>query len=135
MNGTVAGVSKDVGEYKTKTAEMLGVGEEEVDWKESKGCKCVFDGLSVKICEEIVPMGKPHVLDLEKGGQVCCFLFYHCHFVIIINIKQHLNPKDWHKKIESDDNAVLLDTRNYYEVDVGKFQADNREVLFFSFFR
>ena len=56
---------------------MLGVDEMEVDWKESKGCRCVFDGLSVKICEEIVPMGVPHVLDLEKGGQVSFLLLFY----------------------------------------------------------
>lgn len=32
----------------------------------------------------------------------------------------HLNPKDYHKKME-EDNAVIIDVRNSYEADIGKF--------------
>lgn len=39
---------------------------------------------------------------------------------------QHLSPQEWKNKLEADDDHVLLDIRNDYEWEVGRFEGAER---------
>ena len=63
----------------------------------SENVQTPFDKLSVKICDEIVPLGiDPSSIRSSEGGQ-------------------HLDPQEFHKQlIENRNNTVLIDCRNHY---------------------
>ena len=62
-----------------------------------------FFKLTVKLKEQIVAYGvKKNEYDMNKVGQ-------------------HLEPEDFHKKID-EDKTIVVDVRNYYESEIGKFK-------------
>ncbi|CAO3652798.1 unnamed protein product [Mucor hiemalis] len=80
-------------------------------FKPSPGCKHVFSELSLKLVEEICPLGQQTVV-LDKLSKP--------------NHRQgKLSPQDFHAILSKrhDEDFVLLDTRNYYESKIGHFEG------------
>ena len=64
--------------------------------------KKVFKKLKIKIKKEIVTMGVPKINPLDDNGN-------------------YIDSFDWNKLIKNQ-NTIVIDTRNHYEVSIGTFQ-------------
>ena len=62
----------------------------------------VFKKLKIKIKKEIVTMGVPEINPAENNGT-------------------YIDSSDWNKLIKNQ-NTIIIDTRNHYEVSIGTFQ-------------
>lgn len=71
-------------------------------FKETYTDKMPFERMKVKLRKEIVTMGVPDTTALKTR-------------------ETHLSPDEWNKLLE-DPDVVVLDTRNDYEVAIGKFK-------------
>ncbi|KAI8646235.1 Rhodanese-like domain-containing protein [Parasitella parasitica] len=80
-------------------------------FKPSQGCSHVFSELSIKLVDEICPLGQTTVV-LEKLQKPD-----HDH--------GKLSPSDFHNILAKrhQDDYILLDTRNYYESKIGHFEG------------
>lgn len=80
-------------------------------FKPSPGCKHVFSELSIKLVEEICPLGQQTVV-LDKLSKPD-------------HREGKLSPQDFHAILSKrhDEDYVLLDTRNYYESKIGHFEG------------
>lgn len=63
-----------------------------------------FQTFKVKLRDEIVTLGKPEVQPLAREQ------------------KSHLSPEEWDHAL-SEPGTVVLDTRNWYETQIGKFKG------------
>lgn len=102
LNATVATESSDgLAEFKA----WLG-SEFPGDWefKDSVSDRRPFRRFVVKVRPEIVSLGTP---DLIPGD----------------GVHRHLSPDEWNDVIDKNPDAVLIDTRNWYETQIGKFQG------------
>lgn len=63
-----------------------------------------FDRLKVEERQEIVTLNRPDIFP-EPGDD------------------SHLSPDEWHRTLHSDEEFLLIDTRNAYETEVGKFRG------------
>lgn len=101
INGTIAG------EPAAMTAFLDFLREDarfaELELKHSFAAELPFRRMKVRLKKEIVTLGEPSVNPREKVG----------HYV---------DPADWNALI-SDPEVTLLDTRNTYETEVGKFRG------------
>ena len=70
-------------------------------WKDSYSPVSAFKRLSVKIKKEIINIGQMRPTLFEKNG--------------------HLSPQEWEEKLKN--KAQVLDVRNNYEVELGRFQG------------
>ena len=98
INGTLAGPREAVDEY----VAALRADERfaDIEIKESPGDAQTFPKLAVKVRPEIVALGAgPLPPDHDN----------------------HLSPAEWKRAIEEDPTAVLVDVRNRYESEAGKF--------------
>jgi UPF0176 protein len=103
INGTICGdTQSSVEEWLAVTAKLLEFPEIPRKW--STAPSAPFRRFGVRIRDEIVTLGKPEVQPLPPGSAT------------------HLSPDDWDRMIESGD-AVLLDTRNWYETRIGTFKG------------
>lgn len=75
-------------------------------FKPSRGCPHIFSDLSLKLVDEICPLGQSSV-QLNH---------------VVSHTAHKLAPPDFHKALQKD-NTILLDTRNYYESKIGHFQG------------
>ena len=98
INAALCGKEELLEDCKKHTSRLFG---ENFVWKDSYCGKWNFKRLSVKIKKEIINIGKTHSQLKEKN--------------------QHLTPKEWEVKLT--DKAQILDLRNTYEVEVGKFKG------------
>ncbi len=64
--------------------------------------KKVFKKLKIKVKKEIVTMGIPEINPSENNGT-------------------YVNSANWNKLIKNE-NTIVIDTRNHYEVSIGTFQ-------------
>ena len=62
----------------------------------------VYKKLKIKIKKEIVTMGVPEINPTENNGT-------------------YIDSADWNKLIKNQ-NTIVIDTRNHYEVSIGTFQ-------------
>ncbi|RCH80922.1 poly(A)-specific ribonuclease, partial [Rhizopus azygosporus] len=128
INATLAGPNEDIDTYLnwlTHTAPFRDTPDElkvpqpltERDspryrfFKPSKGCKHVFAELSIKVVDEICPLGQTSVaLD---------------HLQDPAHRQGKLSPQDFHHILSRrhEDDFLLLDTRNYYESKIGYFEG------------
>lgn len=102
-NGTMAGSPEAIDAFK----EWLGNIPEFKGalWKDSDSEVAPFKRLKVDIRDEIVTLKKPDLVPQSTNNN-------------------HLSPKEWHETIESEkEDILLLDTRNFYETDIGKFKG------------
>ena len=99
INATVAGSKNAVTTLVTYLESHGCISKEDV--KESYCDEIPFYRMKVKIKDEIVTMGLPHVHPDQKTGK-------------------HLDPAEWNRLLE-DPDVLLIDTRNYYEYEIGTF--------------
>ncbi len=62
----------------------------------------IFPRVTIKHRQQLVALDQE--VDMSKGGQ-------------------HLSPKEWREMLESDEEHVLIDVRNQYEWEVGRFKG------------
>ena len=99
FNATVAGLSSDIAKF-VETLE--NVFETDFAYKSSFHATRPFIKAKVRIKKEIVALRQ--TVEIEKG------------------IGTHAKPADWNRII-SDENTIVLDARNDYEVEVGTFKG------------
>jgi UPF0176 protein len=103
MNGTVCGATQEIVlEWLTRTSSLLGFPYLSPKW--STAPVDPFRRFGVRIRDEIVTLGKPEIQPLAPGS------------------KTHLTPDEWDEMMASGD-AVVLDTRNWYETRIGTFKG------------
>ena len=99
LNATLTGASSDLTEYiqwMKKTFEM------NFEIKQQISKVWGFKNLHVKIKKEIVKSGKPDTPPAEENT--------------------HLSPQEWESEITSPLKPILIDIRNTYETQIGKFK-------------
>ncbi|KAI8999529.1 hypothetical protein BC832DRAFT_215790 [Gaertneriomyces semiglobifer] len=136
INVTVGGTVAATEEYMEELASSelldgLSLSKSHEGWhqrrhtffKPSPGCRHVFDGLSVKVVEEICPLGvkdwvprsmRYSILDGSSAEAEGCPKV------------QGLPPPQFHQLLEEvadKDDYIVLDTRNYYESRIGRFRS------------
>jgi UPF0176 protein len=98
INGTVCGTEEAIATWKVLLTEKFGP----IVFKDSVATTPVFKRWSVKIKPEIVAIKLDSV---QPNGR-----------------HRHLTPMEWQKTLESED-VTIIDTRNHFEVTVGKFRG------------
>jgi len=73
-------------------------------FKDSQSERAPFRRFKVKIRDEIVTAGLPGIM--PPSGK-----------------NRHLSPSEWNQVMKEDQDAVLIDTRNWYEYNVGTFKG------------
>ena len=101
INGTVAGPREGIDAVLAHIRGLPGCAD--LDWKESVSDTAPFGKMKVRLKREIVTMGQPDVDPAARTG----------HYVA---------PKHWNDLIAQDD-VVVIDTRNDYEVAIGTFDG------------
>jgi UPF0176 protein len=98
INGTVCGSPSAITAWKQLLIEQCGP----MVFKDSTADRPVFRRWSVKIKPEIVAIKNDTVKPAGK--------------------RHHLSPQEWEKMLK-DNDAIVIDTRNHFEVHVGKFRG------------
>lgn len=101
INGTIAGAREGIDAVLAHIRALPGC--DSLEWKESHAEKMPFRRMKVRLKQEIVTMGQPHVDPTSAVG----------HYVA---------PKEWNALISAPDVAVI-DTRNDYETAIGTFEG------------
>ncbi|MCO6510483.1 MAG: hypothetical protein J5I65_06785, partial [Aridibacter famidurans] len=99
FNGSVSGPTDGIDHFLREAETVFGT---YLDVKNSYHDKVPFKRRKVKIKREIVTLRKVVDLGLGKGT--------------------HVDPDEWNRLI-SDPETFVLDTRNGYEVEVGRFRG------------
>ena len=101
INGTISGSNENI----DKIVQYLRNWKEidNIEVKYSYSSQNGFYRMKVKVKKEIVTMGKPSINPSVTKGT-------------------YIEPENWNKLI-SDENVVVVDTRNTYETGVGKFSG------------
>ena len=99
INGTICGSKHDVTFVLDHIRSWREIKDLEVKFSTSKAQN--FNRMKVKIKKEIVTMGKPAIDVVSNSGI-------------------YVESNDWNNLITKD-NVILIDTRNSYEVSMGKF--------------
>lgn len=101
VNGTVAGPEEGIGQLESylRSHEKL----KDVLFKRSWANSDPFRRFRIKIRPEIVTLGTPELLPDGPHG--------------------HLTPKEWDEVLQSDEDYVVIDTRNTYETALGMFKG------------
>lgn len=99
INGTVAGSRAAIDELH---AFLLGAGFDGLEYKESPSERQPFKRLKVRLKREIVTLGVPVQPPTQAG--------------------EYLTPAEWNALLD-DPQAVVIDTRNRYEVEAGTFRG------------
>ena len=100
INGTICGEDSIIDKF-TKLIKKF-VNSNELNIKVSYSKIKVFKKLKIKIKNEIVTMGIPGINPKDNNGT-------------------YIDPYSWNKLIE-DQNTIIIDTRNNYEVSIGSFK-------------
>jgi UPF0176 protein len=99
INGTIAGTRSSIEAiFANLRADPCFA---DLEYKESTATKSPFDRLKVRLKQEIVTLGIPTVDPSNLVGT-------------------YVKPQDWNELIANPD-VLVIDTRNYYEVEVGTF--------------
>jgi UPF0176 protein len=101
INGTIAGTRAGIDVLLKAVRALPGCAE--LEHKESFASDMPFLRMKVKLKKEIVTLGVPSVDPTAHVG----------HYV---------DPQDWNELITQDD-VVVIDTRNDYEVEIGTFEG------------
>ena len=100
LNGTVSGNEENIDEAINFIKKLKGFND--IDVKYSYSDINPFVRLKVKVKEEIVTIGDTSINPNINSGT-------------------YINPEDWNELI-SDEDVLLIDTRNEYEVSIGSFK-------------
>jgi UPF0176 protein len=102
INATVCALPEALAEFKQA---LLAIPEfTTLTFKDSFAPESVFRRLTIQVRQEIVTAELPGVYPKSAHHR-------------------HLPPKEWHALLESEDQVVVLDTRNDYETRIGKFKG------------
>lgn len=99
INSTFTGTPEAAEKFKVRLPQILGCGE--LLFKDSYADRLAFRELKVKIRDEIVT--------LDRAG------------LVPDGNHNHLSPAEWNEMMKRDD-VVIIDTRNSYEYDIGRFK-------------
>ena len=102
INTTLSAEPEDLITFRNRVFERLELTNRKVEEKDSWTDHQPFRRFTVKVREEIVTLGRPGLAP-DK------------------DLDHHLSPKDWHQALQ-DPNTLVIDTRNDYEVEIGKFK-------------
>lgn len=113
INGTIAGPRAGIDAVLAHIKSLPGCSN--LEWKEAVSDHPPFGKMKVRLKKEIVTMGQPDVDPRARVGN-------------------YIEPKDWNDLIRQDD-VVVIDTRNDYEVAIGTFEGavDPKTVSFGEF--
>ncbi len=99
INGTVAGSREAIETIKRAVEQSFP----QTHFKDSQSQLKPFRDIRVEIRDEIVGMKRPDLAPLTDEDH-------------------HLNPAEWHAMLQSPEPKLLIDTRNDYEIRLGRFQ-------------
>ncbi|MBN4064991.1 rhodanese-related sulfurtransferase [Dehalococcoides mccartyi] len=99
INGTISGLAPAVQTVLDHLQSWPGIHDIEVKYSYSENLN--FNRMKVKIKEEIVTMGVPHIDPVANAGT-------------------YVDPADWNELISRED-VLVIDTRNSFEFGVGRF--------------
>lgn len=105
INGTIAGPEEGIAAVVEHIQAWPEVDHQlniKYSYSYSSSNSSTFNHIKVKVKDEIVTMGKPD-LDIACSGS-------------------YVEPEDWNQLISRDD-VVVIDTRNDYEVQIGRFKS------------
>lgn len=102
INGTLGGPHKALRRYVRAMQAHSRFADTAYKWSDGAGDE--FPGLSVKVRDELVTLAPDIEFDPMRPGT-------------------GLDPDAWHELLSSRDDLVLLDARNDYESDVGRFRG------------
>lgn len=97
VNATLAGEASAMDRYKAYLQELFGT----LTFKDSVSDLQPFKRFKVSVREEIVQLQRT---DVQPNGQT------------------HVSPQEW-DNIVADDDAVVIDVRNWYETKLGSFKG------------
>jgi UPF0176 protein len=101
INGTIAGTRAGIDAVLAHLRALPGCAD--LEHKESFASEMPFNRMKVRLKKEIVTMGQPNIDPT-------------------VNVGNYVDPQDWNELIAQDD-VVLIDTRNDYEVAIGTFEG------------
>ena len=101
INGTIAGTRDGIDAVLEHIRNLPGCSN--FEHKESSATDMPFKRMKVRLKKEIVTMGQPNIDPRSTVGN-------------------YVEPEDWNDLIAQDD-VVLIDTRNDYEVAIGSFEG------------
>lgn len=104
INGTVAGDEASIDAYMATTQQVPEFAD--LEWKISWADEQVFPKLRVVVRDEIVTLG------VKKSGKD----------VHIANKADYIQPAELQKLYDTNTDFVILDARNLYEAEIGKFK-------------
>lgn len=114
VNATMAGPAEGIQKLKDFLQSSTELGQ--ILFKDSESHFQPFKRLKVDIREEIVTLRRPDIVPQSTRNN-------------------HLSPEEWHRVLTTESDYVLIDTRNDYEVEIGKFKgAVDPEIRLFSEF-
>jgi len=93
-------------QYKIATRKIEQLLSTEIIFKPQEHIEHSFLRLKIKIKKEIVTLGEGNINPKSLSGK-------------------HLNPRAWDKLIKNK-NAIIIDTRNTYESDIGSFKYSTK---------
>jgi UPF0176 protein len=99
INGTIAGRHQNIENFVSWLYEHPEFTQTEIKYSEEHSCP--FHRMKVRLKREIVTMGEPDINPSQTKGM-------------------YVKPQDWNELISSPD-VLVVDTRNDYEVAIGKF--------------
>lgn len=102
LNATLAGSEAAITELKRFVTEQPGF--ERTVFKDSKTSSYPFKRFKIKRRPEIVTLGRTEYFPPKEKNN-------------------HLSPEEWESVLKNEEDYVLIDTRNRYEVQLGKFQG------------
>ncbi len=100
INGTICGKPQIVNHFFREIKSFFK--DKDLNEKISFSKKKIFKKLKIKIKPEIVTMGLNNINPKIKSGI-------------------YVDPKEWNRLLE-DENTIVIDTRNHYEVSLGSFE-------------
>lgn len=99
-NATICGLPENVTAFKDFLIQTFG----EMDFKDSVCSFIPFRAFKLKIKPEIVTLGDTTVVPQTSHWN-------------------HITPEEWEFILKNDPDAVVIDTRNWYETQIGKFKS------------
>jgi len=126
LNGVLSGKMNDFQVYVATIEEELGRSLD-VKYGPLRSDRSVesqlFTSLSIRVTQQVVSLAddeimKEALLEAEAGERRIT--------------AEHLDAKEWTenlKSVQEDDNVILLDCRNVYESNVGRFEVKNASTL------
>ena len=100
VNGTLSGAGDDLNTLLRWLGRRLEL-QEPLDGRWSRARSAPFGRTRIRLKRELVALGRPDIRPQDGTGR-------------------HVGPEQWNALLE-DPDTLLVDTRNRYEIDVGRF--------------